>query len=194
MNELMLYGLGFLFNLIITLLIAIGIYYPKNKNNLFTFIAFNTVIFFVISILTTIELSVGVGFGLFALFSILRYRTDPIPIRDMTYLFIILALSVMNSIMFNEALYGKMLIANFCIIGITFILEKGYGFKYEQEQKVKYEKIEMIKPENREQLLKDLKERTGIKKILRLQIGKIDFLKDCVGITIYYKENGEKDN
>lgn len=190
MNSMLLYVFGFLFNLGITILITRFIYYPanKNKNNLFTFIAFNTVIFFVISILTTIELSVGVGFGLFALFSILRYRTDPIPIRDMTYLFIILALPVMNSIMFNEAFYEKMLIANVCIIGVTLFLEKGWGFKYEEHRKIKYEKIEMIKPENHKELIKDLEERTGIKNILRFEVGNIDFLKDCADITVWYKE------
>lgn len=190
MNESVVYVLGFLFNLVITLLITRFIYYPqnKNKNNLFTFIAFNTVIFFVISVLTTIELSIGVGFGLFALFSILRYRTDPIPIRDMTYLFIILALPVMNSIMLNEAIYSKMLIANFCIIAVTLFLEKGWGFKYEIKKKIKYEKIDMIKPERRKELLKDLEERTGIKNILRYEIGNIDFLKDSADIIVWYKE------
>lgn len=190
MNSMFLYVVGFLFNLAVTLLITRFIYYPqnKNKNNLFTFVAFNTVIFFVISILTTIELSIGVGFGLFALFSILRYRTDPIPIRDMTYLFIILALPVMNSIMFNEAVYGKMLIANFCIVGVTLFLEKGWGFKYEMKKKIKYEKIDLIVPEKRKELIKDLEERTGIKNILRCEIGNIDFLKDSADVAVWYKE------
>ncbi|MDD5151367.1 MAG: DUF4956 domain-containing protein [Flavobacterium sp.] len=190
MNEIFLYLLGFLFNLATTILITRFIYYPKNhnKNNIFTFIAFSTIIFFVVSILTSIELSVGVGFGLFALFSILRYRTDPMPIRDMTYLFIILALSVMSSIMFSEGLYTKLFVANFCVIVIIYFLEKGFGFNYEQQREIKYEKIDMIKPENRDLLLKDLKERTGIKNIIRFEIGEVDFLKDCADIIIYFKE------
>jgi len=194
MNAILLYFLGFLFNLAITVFITRFIYYPAghNKNNVFTFIAFNTVIFFVVSILTSVELSIGVGFGLFALFSILRYRTDPIPIRDMTYLFITLALSVMNSIMFDELLYWQLVIANICVIGIAYFLEKGYGFQYEQERKVKYEKIEMIKPENYNLLLKDLEERTGIKNIIKAEVGKIDFLNDSAEVSIYFKESKKK--
>lgn len=189
MNSVILYALGFLFNLFVTILIARFIYYPqnKNKNNLFTFIAFNTVIFFVISLLTTIELSIGVGFGLFALFSILRYRTDPIPIRDMTYLFIILALPVMNSIMFNAGIYDKLIFANVCIVGVTFFLEKGWGFKFEQRKKIKYEKIDLIRPEKRKELIKDLEERLGMKNITRLEIGNVDFLKDSADIAVWYR-------
>ncbi len=182
--------LGFLFNLIIVFIIARFIYYPRNhsKSNIFTFIAFNTVIFFVINILTSIELSIGVGFSLFALFSILRYRTDPMPVRDMTYLFVILALSVMNPIMVNSGLYSQLLFANLGVIAVIFFLEKGYGFRYETKKKIKYEKIDLIKPANRALLLKDLKERTGIEKIIRVEIGSIDFIKDSADITIYFED------
>jgi hypothetical protein len=189
MNAILLYFLGFLFNLVITLLITRYIYYPTNHNktNIFTFIAFNTVTFFVVSILTSVELSIGIGFGLFALFSILRYRTDTFPIRDMTYLFITLALAVMNAIMFNGALYEKLIISNVCILAIIYFLEKGHCFQYEQEQKIRYEKIDMIKPEKHDLLLKDLEERTG-KKITRFEIGEVDFLKDTAEIIIHFKE------
>ena len=91
--------IGFAANLFVALIIVRFIYYPvkQNKNYVFTFLAFNTIIFFVMSLLTTIELSVGAGFGLFAIFSVLRYRTNPMPARDMTYLFILIGLPVINS-------------------------------------------------------------------------------------------------
>ena len=182
--------LGFLFNLVIAVLITRFIYYPQNqsRNNVFTFIAFNTVIFFVISILTSVELSIGVGFGLFALFSILRYRTDPMPVRDMTYLFIILALPVMNSVMINNALYTQLLAANLLMVAVIYILEKGFGFRFEAKKKIRYEKIDLIKPENHKMLMEDLKERTGIKNIKRFEIGSIDFIKDSANIIIYFDD------
>lgn len=191
--DVVLFILGFLFNLAVSLIIVRFIYYPnsKDRSNIFTFIAFNTVIFFVISILTSVELSIGVGFGLFALFSILRYRTDEIPIRDMTYLFIILALPVMNSVMFGAELYSNLFVANFCIVAMTFLLEKGFGFRYESKKKIKYEKIDMIKPENHNALILDLENRTGIKNILRFEVGSIDFLRDMAEITVYYREEHE---
>ena len=96
--------LSFGFNFLVVITIVRGIYYPKTKDKeyIFTFLAFNTVIFFVLRLLSSINLSVGLGFGLFAIFSVLRYRTDPIPIREMTYLFVIIALPVMNSILTSE--------------------------------------------------------------------------------------------
>ncbi len=92
--------LNFGFNFVVALLIVRFIYYPSthNKRYVFTFLAFNTIIYFVLSMMAKIEMGIGVGFGLFAIFSILRYRTDPIPIREMTYLFIIAALPLINSI------------------------------------------------------------------------------------------------
>ncbi len=189
MNELVNYFLGFLINLAIIFIIVRFIYYPKNpdKNNIFTFIGFSSVIFFVIQILTNIELSIGVGFGLFALFSILRYRTDAIPIRDMTYLFITIALSIMNSLMFSEEYYSKLIIANISIILVTLFLEREIGFSYIEKKTITYEKIDLIVPNKREELIEDLKERLGINSIKSIQIGNVNFLKDSTEITIFYK-------
>ena len=125
---------GFGFNLLVALLVVRFIYYPSthNKAYVFTFLAFNTIIFFVLSFLASIEIGLGVGFGLFAIFSILRYRTDPIPIREMTYLFIIAALPVMNSAAVSSTNYWPQLIAaNLAILTIMLVLEKGWGFRYE---------------------------------------------------------------
>lgn len=194
MNELFSFFLNFIFNLLVTLIIVRFIYYPvtHNKRYVFTFLAFNTVIYFVLSFMTSIEISVGIGFGLFAIFSILRYRTDPIPIREMTYLFIITALPVMNSVGLGGDLWQELLVSNLAILVILFVLEKEWGFYYETSKKITYEKIELITPEKRHLLLEDLEKRTGLK-IKRCEVGKIDFLRDTSDIIIFYDDPTQED-
>ncbi len=117
--------LGAVFNLLVAVLIVRYIYYPttQDKSYVFTFLAFNTFIYFVLGLLTSATLSVGVGFGLFAIFSVLRYRTDEIPIREMTYLFVIIALPVMNSVMVAGNSFAGLLAANVAIVSVLFVLE-----------------------------------------------------------------------
>lgn len=181
--------LGFFINFIVALVIVRGIYYPAthNKPYVFTFLTFNTVIFFVLSFITSIEMSLGVGFGLFAIFTILRYRTDPIPIREMTYLFVIAALPVMNSAGTSAGAWLELALANTAVMAILYVLEKEWGFHYEAFKQITYEKIALIKPENRRLLLADLEERTGLK-IKRCVIGKVNFLRDTAEIKIYYDD------
>ncbi|HKZ70501.1 MAG TPA: DUF4956 domain-containing protein [Anaerolineales bacterium] len=188
-NELTNFVLGAAFNLTIALIIVRGIYYPftQDKRYIFTFLAFNTVIYFVLGLLTSIELSVGVGFGLFAIFSVLRYRTDEMPIREMTYLFIVIALPVMNSVLMSDGDIVQVLIANGVIVALLFVLEKGWGFHFEASKKITYEKIDLITPANRDRLLADLRERTGLL-VSRVAIGRIDFLRDTAEVVIYYNE------
>lgn len=190
MTEITFYISGFLFNLSIVYIITRFIYcsLSHDKNNIFTFFAFSTVIFFVIGLVTSSKIGVGVGFGLFAMFSVLRYRTDTMAIRDMTYLFIIMTVSVMNTVMFNNFMLSQLAVANICIVAVTYMLENGWGFSYEVRKNIKYEKIELIKLENHGQLIEDLKERTGIKEISRFEIGDIDFLRDSTDIAIFYKK------
>ncbi len=192
MSDLMSFLMSFGFNLLVVLIIVRFIYYPSthNKSYVFTFIAFNTIIFFVLSFLSSIEIGVGVGFGLFAIFSILRYRTDPLPIREMTYLFIIAALPVMNSAAVSGIIWPQLLAANTAILSIMYVLEKEWGFKYEASKDIVYEKIELIRPDRRAELLADLEERTGLK-IKRIIIGKVDFLRDIVNIKIFYKDQAD---
>ncbi len=189
MSTLMNFILSFFFNLLVVFVIVRFIYYPSthNKSYVFTFIAFNTIIFFVLSFLSAIEIGVGVGFGLFAIFSILRYRTDPLPIREMTYLFIIAALPVMNSAAVNGTIWPQLMAANIAILIIMYLLEKEWGFKYEASKQIIYERIELIRPERRDELQADLEERTGLK-IKRIAIGKVDFLRDVVNIKVFYED------
>lgn len=181
--------LGFLFNLLVTITIVRFIYYPMthNKPYVFTFLTFNTVIYFVLSFITSIDMGIGVGFGLFAIFTILRYRTDPIPIREMTYLFVIAALPVMNSAGVSGGDWTALVFANLAVTAILYVLEKEWGFRYETSKNITYEKIELIKPENRKLLLADLQERTGLS-IKRCVIGKVNFLRDTAEIKIFYDD------
>lgn len=181
--------MGFAANFFVAFIIVRFIYYPvkQNKNYIFTFLAFNTTIFFVMSLLTSIELSVGAGFGLFAIFSVLRYRTNPMPARDMTYMFILIGLPVINSGLLAGMGWGAVLIANVAIVGVLYVLEQGWGFHYEQSQKITYERIDLIRPENVYLLMDDLRLRTGLP-IKRIEIGDIDFLKDSAQIKVFYDE------
>jgi hypothetical protein len=181
-------------NLVTSIITVRWIYYPKHRSKkyIFTFIAFNLIIFFVVSMMSSVEMSIGVGFGLFAIFSVLRYRTNPIPIREMTYLFIIAALPVMNASAATGDHWAKLLIANLSVILILFILENEWGFAFESSKTITYEKINLIRPENYDLLLEDLEERTGLI-IKRLEVGKINFLRDTASIRVYY-DNGEQLN
>jgi hypothetical protein len=181
--------LGAGLNLLIALLVVRFIYYPgtQNKNYVFTFLAFNTVIYFVMALMTSVTLSVGVGFGLFAIFSVLRYRTDEIPIREMTYLFVIIALPVMNSILVTNDQWSTLLLANGMIVALLFVLEKEWGFHFEASKKITYERIELITPTNGEALLADLRQRTGLP-VKRVTVGRIDFSRDTAEVVIHYDE------
>lgn len=194
MSDLTNFILSFGFNLLVAILLVRFIYYPSthNKAHVFTFLAFNTVIYFVLSFMTSIEIGVGVGFGLFAIFSILRYRTETMPIREMTYLFVISALPVMNSAAANGDIWPQLLVANAAILGALLVLEKEWGFKYEASRTILYEKIELITPERRAELLADLETRTGLK-IKRIAIGKVDFMRDIANLHIYFDDPHQDD-
>lgn len=194
MSDFLSFLLSFGFNFLAALIIVRFVYYPSthNKRYVFTFLAFNTVIYFVLSFMTSIEIGVGVGFGLFAIFSILRYRTDPIPIREMTYLFIIAALPVMNSASTSGEIWPQLIAANIVIIAIMWVLEREWGFHYESSKRIVYEKIDLIRPDRRPELIADLESRTGLK-IKRISIGKISFLRDTADIKIFYDDLYQED-
>jgi hypothetical protein len=175
------------FDLIVVFTIARLIYFRlhKNRTMLFTLVIFNLIIFLVCYLLSHLTLGLGFSFGIFAIFSILRYRTMSLPIKDMTYLFISISIAVFNSLANQDISFIELLFANVIIIIITFVLEKAW-MKNEQYKYIVYEKIELVKPTKREELLIDLKERTGLD-ITRCEIGKIDFLKDVAEIRIFFE-------
>jgi hypothetical protein len=183
---------AFALNFLVAFIVVRFIYYPtnKNKNSVFTFLAFNTIIFFVLSLLASTELSVGVGFGLFAIFSMLRYRTDAMPVRDMTYLFAIIALPTINAILFKSDTMAILLLANSIIVSVLYVLERGWGFQYESTREILYDNVKMLKPENEELLLADLQGRTGLA-VKRVEIGRVNLAKKTAELKIYYDETSE---
>ncbi len=180
---------GFSVNLLVALLIVRFIYYParQDKNYVFTFLAFNTVIYFVMSLLTTTALGVGVGFGLFAIFSVVRYRTITMSPREMTYLFVLIALPMLNSLIMQSAAWPTMLAINTAVALVLFVLEREWGFRYQSAQLVRYERIELIRPEHHCLLLADLRQRTGLP-VSRVEIGQINFVNDSAELKIWFDE------
>ncbi len=180
---------GFAVNLLVALIIVRFIYYPanQNKNYVFTYLAFNTVIYFVMSFLTSAELSLGVGFGLFAIFSVLRYRTSTMSTREMTYLFVVIALPVMNSLVMRENEWAVLLAVNAVVVAVLFVLEREWGFHYESSQSIRYDRIDLITPEQRALLLEDLRLRTGLP-IKRVEVGRLNFLNDTAELRVFYDE------
>jgi len=176
----------FLINTAVIVTIAIVIYYQSSKNKpyMFTMLIFNLTIFMVCSMLNNLTLSIGFAFGIFALFSVLRYRTTTIPIKEMTYLFVAISIAVINALVNEKISIAELIFTNSIILFAAFVLEK-YLLKNEQVKLIIFEKIELVKPDNRAELIDDLQVRTGLI-INRLEIGKIDFLRDIAEIRIYY--------
>ena len=177
------------FNLSIAFIIIKLIYYRNYNNNdfVFTYFMFNSLIFFFATVLGNMTVNLGFAFGLFAVFAILRYRTDPIPIKEMTYLFIVITIGVINALSSNEVSYAELLFTNVALVGLTYFLETYWQNNLLVRHNVEYEIIENIKPENHEKLLFDLENRTGFS-IKDFEIGRINFLRDTIQIRIYCKD------
>ena len=191
--ELLNLIIRFGFNLSVAFIIIKLIYQRDHNNNdfVFTYFMFNSLIFFFASILGSITINMGFAFGLFAVFAILRYRTDPIPIKEMTYLFIVITIGVINALSGDEVSFAALLFTNTALVGLTYFLEKYWQKNLLASITIDYDKIENVKPENHEVLLADLKERTGLN-IQDFKFFKMDFLRDTARIRIYYKEQINK--
>ena len=188
-HELLNLIIRFGFNLSVAFIIIKLIYQRDHNNNdfVFTYFMFNSLIFFFASILGSITINMGFAFGLFAVFAILRYRTDPIPIKEMTYLFIVITIGVINALSGDEVSFEALLFTNTALVGLTYFLEKYWQNNLLASMNIDYEKIENVKPQNHEALLADIKERTGLN-IQDFQFSRMNFLRDTVRIKIYYKE------
>ncbi|MGE5394175.1 MAG: DUF4956 domain-containing protein [Candidatus Saccharibacteria bacterium] len=183
----------FAFNLIVTAFIVVGLYAKtsKRKDFYFTYIAISIVIFLLCFLLESVKIELGFALGLFAIFGIIRYRTDAIPIKEMTYLFVIIAVAVINALANKKISYSELLATNIMIVGGLYILEKILNLRQEMSQRIIYEKIENLHADRKEELMADLKLRTGIN-IKRIEVDRIDFLRDTARILIYYDVNGTK--
>ncbi len=181
--------LRFSFDLFVTLIIVRVIYYAKNKRKdyLFTYILIGLTVFLLCTLLGSVNLKVGFALGLFAIFGIIRYRTNSMPIKEMTYLFLIIGISVLNALSDKTISFSEIIFVNFILIAATWMLEHVFLLENEASKTIIYEKIELIKPENNVALIKDLEERTGLH-INRIEIGEINFLRDTAIVRIFYFE------
>ncbi len=185
--------LRFSFNLLVAFVIIKLIYHRDYKGNdfVFTYFMFNTLIFFFAYILGNLDINMAFGFGLFAVFAILRYRTDPIPIKEMTYLFIVITIGVINALSANQVVFTELLFANFSIVLLTFLLERHWVNNLPDDglstKTVVYNDMEMIKPENHQALINDLAQKTGLS-VISIKVGRINFIENHANIKLYYRD------
>jgi hypothetical protein len=177
----------FAFNFLVITVIVRGLYYPvaRRKDYLFSYILISSLVFLLCFLLDNVKLQIGFALGLFAIFGIIRYRTNPIPIKEMTYLFVVIGISVINALANKKVSYVELIFTNIAVISVVYLLEKIWLLKHETSKTIDYEKIDLIKPDKYHDLLKDLKERTGLN-IHRIEIGRINFLRDTVRLRIFY--------
>lgn len=175
------------------------LYFKKARRHdfYFTFVIISVAIFFLVYLMMGMDrgkATMGVGLGLFGIFSIMRYRTDTMPVREMTYLFVVVCLSVVHAMADNLGVddLGKMIgtplaeliTIDVVIIAVIFVFER--LLKVEASKLIQYDRIELIKPEKRQELILDIKERTGLK-VTKIDVGAIDFLRDMAMLRVQYE-------
>ncbi len=205
--------LDLLFRLIIntlfTVIIARGFYFPKSKRTdfFFTYVLVGFGIFMLIHLMGDAKLKTGIAMGLFAIFCIMRYRTESVPIREMTYLFLVIALAAINGLAWTADISDKhpeffapeltavieLLVTNILFVVAIWIAEGGKWVTSLSTKYIKYDKIELIVPEKRDELIEDLKKRTGLN-VKDVAIGSLDFLKDMALIKVYYTDDDNTGN
>src|SRR5574344_670861 len=196
-------AIRFFLNLLSCWVIVRLLYYPKSrrKDYVFTFLTFSSAMLLLLYAMGRVDVGVGLTLGLFAIFGVIRYRTETVPIREMTYLFVIIALAAMNGLApvyklvgaagdnphfaINTGGVGVMMIANALIILLVWLLESEKFLRHTSTKLVHYDKIELIVPERRTELIADLEKRIGVK-VASLEVGDVDFLKDSACIKIFY--------
>ena len=178
----------FLLNLFFLTAVVKFIYYKRSqkKEYLFTFYLIGIVVFFLCFTLKKYELDLGMALGLFAIFGILRYRTQPLEVREMTYLFVVIGIAVMNGLSNKKMSYAEIIAANSIIVLALYVLERYWAKTEVFSKEVLYETIENIRPENHDKLKEDLEKRLGVT-VTHFEIGNVNFLRDVAKITVHYK-------
>ena len=192
-TSLMQLALQFFINLVVCFIIVRYFYYPKSHRNDFavTFVLFSTSVFLLLFFMKSVGIDVSIGLGLFMIFGIMRYRTEMVPIREMTYLFLTIATAVINGSNLMVS-YAELLVANLLILAVLAVLEGIVMRGRTATRLVCYERIELIRPERRAELIADLEERLG-HKVNSVDIGNVDFLRDVAFIKVHYTpERGEQ--
>jgi len=196
-------GIRFFVNLLVCWILVQFFYYRKSRRRdyYFTFIIFSTAMLLLLYMMGNVEVGVGLTLGLFAIFGVIRYRTETVPIREMTYLFVIIALAAMNGLApvyklvgaasanphyaLSTGTVGIMLVANALVILLVWVLESGKMLRHTSAKLVLYDRIELIVPERRAELIADLEKRLGIP-VSGVEVGHVDFLKDAAFLKVYY--------
>ena len=185
LSSLLALVIRFSFNMLVVGIIGRGLYFSVTgqKNYLFAFTLISVVVFLICFLLDSIGLELGFALGLFAIFGIIRYRTNPIPIKEMTYLFIVIGISVINGLSNAEISYLELVFTNIAVIIVVYLHERIWLMKKEAKKTIDYEKVELVQPERRSELIKDLKERLKLD-ITKVEIGRINCLNqryiDCL--------------
>lgn len=177
----------FVFNALFVWIIIHGLYYPKSRRRdyYFTFALISVSIFLLIYLLGSVKIKVGFALGLFAIFGIIRYRTESMSVREMTYLFVIIAVSVINALAVTLS-YAELLLTNLIFLGCIWGCER-YPRTCRAEKLVLYDRVELVVPERREELIRDLRERLGLA-VTEIEVGAVDFLHDTVMLKVYYRD------
>jgi hypothetical protein len=177
----------FAFNLLISWLIVRVCYYRKSqrKDYVLTYMLFSSAMFLLIFLMENVNLQIGLTLGLFAIFGVIRYRTETVPVREMTYLFVIIATSVINGLALNIS-YVELIVANALIFFLIWAMESRVFLRHTSAKLVIYEKIQLITPERREELIADLEQRLG-HKVEKVEVGHVDFLRDVAFVKVYYE-------
>lgn len=179
--------LRFALNLAVIVVIVRYLYYTvsRRKDYLFSYIMISAVVFLLCFLLNSVKLQIGFALGLFAIFGIIRYRTDAISIKEMTFLFIVIGISVINALANKKISYAELFFTNLILIGLVWFMERIWLVNKEGKKIIEYEKIDLVKPEKEAELLADIRQRTGLD-VTRMEIGKIDFLRDTARIRIFF--------
>ena len=177
----------FAFNLLISWLIVRVCYYRKSqrKDYVLTYMLFSSAMFLLIFLMENVNLQIGLTLGLFAIFGVIRYRTETVPVREMTYLFVIIATSVINGLALNIS-YVELFVANALIFLLIWAMESRVLLRHTSAKLVIYEKIQFITPERREEMIADLEQRLG-HKVEKVEVGHVDFLRDVAFVKVYYE-------
>ncbi|MEN6453473.1 MAG: DUF4956 domain-containing protein, partial [Prolixibacteraceae bacterium] len=156
---------------------------------IFSYFAISVTVFTLCFLLESVKLELGFALGLFAIFGIIRYRTDAIPIKEMTYLFVVIGISVINALSNKKVSYVELLFTNMIIVATMWALEKVLNLRQEELMMITYEKIENLHTVKKEELIRDLEERTGLR-IKRIEIQEINFLRDIAKINVFHDVTG----
>ena len=179
--------LRFVFNFFMIFLIVRLIYYPRThrRDFFFTFVLISVIVFFLCFLLESVKLQLGFALGLFAVFGIIRYRTTTIPIKEMTYLFIVIGISVINALANKKISYAELVFANLSVLLITYFIERLKTLEPESFTTVTYEKIELVSPGRKAELMADLEKKLGVK-ISRIEIASVDYIRDTAKINVFF--------